>query len=59
MPLETEKISSVLVLMIDRHLGNLVISLSAIAALQQYFHNKTCYFAFDIAYREVIEGVKG
>ena len=59
MPLETEKISSVLVLMIDRHLGNLVISLSSITALQEHFHNKTCYFAFDSAYREVVEGVNG
>jgi len=59
MLLETDKISSVLVVMIDRHLGNLVVSLSSIAALQKYFHNKTCYFAFDSSYIEVVEGVKG
>ena len=59
MLLQTDKISSVLVLMIDRHLGNLVVSLSSIAALQEYFHNKTCYLAFDSAYREVVEGVNG
>jgi len=59
MLLETDKISSVLVLMMDRHLGNLVVSLSSIAALQKYFHNKKCYFAFDSSYKEVVEGVNG
>jgi len=59
MLLETDKISSILVLMIDRHLGNLVVSLSSIAALQKHFHNKKCYFAFDSSYGEVVEGVDG
>jgi len=45
--------------MMDRHLGNLVVSLSSIAALQKYFHNKKCYFAFDSSYKEVVEGVNG
>jgi heptosyltransferase-3 len=57
MLIETDKASSVLVLMIDRHLGNLVVSLSSIAALQKHFHNKTCYFAFDSSYDEVVETV--
>ena len=59
MLLETDKISSVLVLMIDRHLGNLVVSLSSISACQKYFQDKTCYFVFDSTYREVVEGVDG
>ena len=59
MLLKTDKISSVLVLMMDRHLGNLVVSLSSIAALQKYFHNKKCHFAFDSSYQEVVEGVNG
>ena len=57
--LETEKISSILVLMMDRHLGNFVVSLSSIVAFQKYFQKKTCYFAFDNNYREVVESVEG
>jgi ADP-heptose:LPS heptosyltransferase len=59
MLLETDKINSILVLMIDRHLGNLAVSLSSIVALQKYFHNKKFYFAFDSSYREVVESVDG
>ena len=59
MLLKTDKISSVLVLMMDRHLGNLVVSLSSIAALQKHFHNKKCYFTIDSSYKEVVEGVTG
>jgi ADP-heptose:LPS heptosyltransferase len=59
MLVDTDKINSVLVLMIDRHLGNLVVSLSSVAAFQKYFQNKKCYFTFDNRYREVVEGVSG
>jgi heptosyltransferase-3 len=59
MLLESDKIRSVLVLMLDRHLGNFVVSLSSIVALQKYLQNRTCYLAFDSNYREVVEAVDG
>ncbi len=59
MILEPDKIRSILVLMMDRHLGNFVVSLSSIVAFQKYFQNKPCYFAFDSNYREVVESVDG
>lgn len=59
MLLEADKINSVLVLMIDRHLGNLVVSLSSVVAFQKYYQNKNLYFAFDNTYREIVEGISG
>ena len=59
MLLENEKIGTVLILMIDRHLGNLVVSLSSIVAFRKYFKNKAVYFAFDSSYSEVVEGING
>ena len=54
-----DKIGSVLIVMMDRHLGNLVVSLSAIVALQEYFRGKNVYFAVDSAYREAVESIDG
>jgi ADP-heptose:LPS heptosyltransferase len=54
-----DKIRTVLIVMMDRHLGNLVVSLSAIVALQKYFREKNVYFAVDGAYREAVEGIEG
>jgi lipopolysaccharide heptosyltransferase II len=56
---ETDRIRTVLVLMPDKHLGNLVVSLSSIVAFQKYFQDKTCYFVFDSYYREIIETIDG
>lgn len=59
MLLDAEKTSSVLILMLDRHLGNLVVSLSSIVALQKYFQNRPCFIAFDSDYQELVETVDG
>jgi len=54
-----DKIRTVLIVMIDRHLGNLVVSLSSIVALQEYFREKNVYFVVDSAYREAVESIDG
>jgi ADP-heptose:LPS heptosyltransferase len=56
---KTDNISSVVVLVLDRNLGNLVVCLSSIVALVEYFQGKKCYLAIDSAYKEVVESVKG
>ncbi|MGD8504399.1 MAG: glycosyltransferase family 9 protein [Syntrophobacterales bacterium] len=55
MLLDIDKIRTALVLMPDKHLGNFVVSLSAIDALIKYFQNQTCYLVIDNNYREIIE----
>jgi lipopolysaccharide heptosyltransferase II len=59
MLLENEKIQTVLVLMMDRHLGNLVVSLSVMISLAKYFQDCDVHFALDSAYKEVVETVDG
>ncbi len=59
MLLRNDTISTVLVLMIDRHLGNLVVSLSSIVALLEYFQGKDLYLVMDRAYKEVVESIEG
>ncbi len=54
-----DKILTVLIVMMDRHLGNLVVSLSSIVALQEYFRGKNVYFVVDSAYREAVESIDG
>jgi heptosyltransferase-3 len=54
-----DKIRTVLIVMMDRHLGNLVVSLSSIVALQKYFREKNVYVAVDSAYREAVESIDG
>jgi ADP-heptose:LPS heptosyltransferase len=54
-----EKISNVMILMMDKHLGNLVVSAPAINALKSFFSKKRCYLAVDDAYREIAEAVYG
>ena len=54
-----DKIRTVLIVMMDRHLGNLVVSLSSIVALQEYFREKNVYFVVDSAYREAVESIDG
>jgi ADP-heptose:LPS heptosyltransferase len=59
MLISSDKIRTVLIVMMDRHLGNLVVSLSSIVALQKYFRQKNVYFVVDSAYREAVEGIDG
>jgi ADP-heptose:LPS heptosyltransferase len=59
MPVSYDKIRTVLIVMMDRHLGNLVVSLSSIVALQKYFREKNVYVAVDSAYREAVESIDG
>jgi heptosyltransferase-3 len=54
-----DKIRTVIIVMMDRHLGNLVVSLSSIVALQEYFREKNVYFVVDSAYREAVESIDG
>lgn len=54
-----EKIRSVLIVMMDRHLGNLVVSLSSIVALQQLFRGRNVYLVVDSSYSEVVESIDG
>jgi heptosyltransferase-3 len=54
-----DKIRTVLIVMMDRHLGNLVVALSSIVALQKYFRGNNVYFAVDGAYREAVESIDG
>ena len=54
-----DNMHSVTVLMLDRHLGNLVVSLSSIVALVEYFQGEKCYLAMDSAYMEVVESITG
>jgi len=59
MSLNIEKIKNVLVLMPDKHMGDLVLSLSAISALNEFFKEKTFYLVADSAYAEIIETISG
>jgi len=56
---KTDNISSVVVLVLDRNLGNLVVCLSSIVALIEHFKGKKCYLAIDDAYKEIVENIKG
>ena len=53
----SKNIKSVLTLMPDCHIGNLVVSLPAIVALQQYFKGATHHFVVDAAFKEIVETV--
>jgi len=48
-------IKTVLVLMPDKHMGNLVVSLPAIAALKEFFSGKSFFLAIDEAYSDIVE----
>jgi ADP-heptose:LPS heptosyltransferase len=57
MIINTDRVHTVLTLMPDKHLGNLVVSLPAIDALIKHFHRKEFYLIIDDAYREIIESL--
>ncbi len=57
MSISIDKVNSVLTLMPDKHIGNLVVSLPAIDALIKHFQGKKFYLIIDNAYREIIESI--
>jgi len=57
MSISIDKVNSVLTLMPDKHIGNLVVSLPAIDALIKHFQEKEFYLIIDNAYREIIESI--
>jgi len=59
MSFNIEQIKNVLVLMPDKHMGDLVLSLSSINALKELFKEKFFFIVVDSAYREIIEAVDG
>ncbi len=54
-----KKITNVLVLVPDKHMGDLVLSLSAINALKEFFKEKCFYVVVDSTYTEIIETTDG
>jgi len=57
MTINIDKVNTVLTLMPDKHIGNLVVSLPAIDALIKHFQGKEFYLIIDNAYREIIESM--
>jgi len=56
---DTGSVQKILVLMPDKHLGNLLVSLSAICSLRDCFNDKTLFLVVDDSYREILEAVEG
>ncbi len=46
---------SILVIMTDKHMGNLVVSIPAIKALKDFFSDRPFYLIIDSAYKEIVE----
>ncbi len=59
MSLNIDQFKNVLVLVPDKHLGDLVLSLSAVTALKKYFKEKIFYLVVDSAYIEIVESMDG
>jgi heptosyltransferase-3 len=59
MPYDIERIKNVLVLMLDKHMGDLVLSLPAISALRVFFHDRNFSLVADHSYREIVESING
>jgi len=57
MSIHGDKVNTVLTLMPDKHMGNLVVSLPAIDALMKHFQGKEFYLVIDNAYSEIIESI--
>lgn len=47
----------IIILMTDRHIGNLVVSLPALLALQKRYHDKPHLFVIDEGFRDLVETV--
>lgn len=58
-PDEAGSINNVLVLTPAKHMGDFVLSLSAVNALKEFFKGKHFYLVMDSAYTEIIETFKG
>jgi ADP-heptose:LPS heptosyltransferase len=59
MPLTKKKTKTVLILMTDKHLGNLVVSLPAIHELKEFFKGDDLHLVVDSAYLEIAETIDG
>ena len=57
MSIPIDNVNTVLTLMPDKHIGNLVVSLPAIEGLIKHFKGKAFYLVIDTAYREIVESV--
>ena len=57
MPITIDSVNTVLTLMPDKHIGNLVVSLPAIDGLIKHFQGKKFYLIIDTAYREIVESI--
>ena len=57
MSIPIDNFNTVLTLMPDKHIGNLVVSLPAIEGLIKHFKGKAFYLVIDTAYREIVESV--
>lgn len=57
MYLDRSKVSSAVVLMPDKHMGNLIVSLPAIMALKDLFRDQKFILVVDKAYRDIVETV--
>lgn len=57
--LKPDKIKNVLVYMSDKHMGNFVVSLPSIRALNKFFRDKNFFIIVDSAYAEIIEALPG
>lgn len=52
---DIEGTKNVLLLMPDKHMGNVIVSLAAIAAIRKSFGESRCYLVMDEAYRDIAE----
>jgi heptosyltransferase-3 len=59
MSFNVEKIRNVLILAPDKHMGDLVLSLSTISALKDFFKGKNFYLVVDSAYAEIVAAIDG
>jgi len=48
---------NILIVMTDKHMGNLIVSIPAIRALLEHFKNKNVFLLIDALYREIVESV--
>lgn len=50
-----KEIKNILILMPDRHMGNLLVSIPAIRSIRESFRDKRVYLLVDTAYMEIVE----
>lgn len=53
--IDRDKIESILILMPDKHMGNVVVSIPAILSLQNYFKDKVKGIVVDESYQEIMQ----